>query len=47
VRLLAVLGIVGIWHAAGALRGPLPVTVLVTLGAAALAAWAVAVLRER
>jgi hypothetical protein len=47
VRLLALLGIVGIWHAAEALRGPLVVTALVTLCAAALAAWAVAVLRER
>jgi hypothetical protein len=46
VRLLAVPGLVGIWSAASALGGPLPVTLLVTLGAAALGLWAVAALRS-
>jgi hypothetical protein len=46
VRFLAVLGLVGIWQAAASLGGPLPVTAGFTLGAAALAAWAIAVLRE-
>jgi hypothetical protein len=46
VRLLASLGLVGIWHAAASLGGPLAVTAACTLGAAALGAWAIAVLRE-
>ena len=46
VRLLASLGLVGIWHAAAGLGGPLAVTAAFTLGAAALGAWAIAVLRE-
>jgi hypothetical protein len=46
VRLLAVPGLVGIWSAASALGGPLLLTLLVTAGAAALGAWAVAVLRS-
>jgi hypothetical protein len=46
VRLLAALGLIGIWQAAASLGGPLAVTAAFTLGAAALGAWAVAVLRE-
>ena len=45
VRLLAALALVGIWHAASLLHGPLVVTALLTAGAVALAVWAVAVLR--
>jgi hypothetical protein len=45
VRLIALVGLVGIWQAAASLGAPLVVTALFTLGAAALAAWAVAVLR--
>ena len=46
MRFLAVLGLVGIWQAAASLGGPLPVTAALTLGSAALGAWAIAVLRE-
>jgi hypothetical protein len=46
VRVLAVLGLLGIWEAASLLHGSLLVTALLTLGAAALGAWAVSVLRE-
>jgi len=46
VRLLGVLALVGVWNAASALHGSLVVTLLLTLGAVALAAWAIAVLRE-
>jgi hypothetical protein len=46
VRLFAALGLIGIWQAAASLGGPLPVTAAFTLGAAALGAWAIAVLRE-
>jgi len=46
VRLLAALGLLGIWQAAASLGGPVLVTGLCTLGAAALGAWAIAVLRE-
>ncbi len=46
VRLLGVLALVGIWNAAAALNGSLAVTLLLTLGAVALAAWAIVVLRE-
>jgi hypothetical protein len=46
VRLLVVLALVGIWNAASALRGSLVETLLLTLGAVALAAWAIVVLRE-
>jgi hypothetical protein len=46
VRVLAVLGLVGIWQAASLLHGPLFLTALLTLGAGALGAWAIAVLRE-
>jgi len=46
VRLLAALGLIGIWQAAASLGGPLPVTATFTLGAAAVGAWAIAVLRE-
>jgi hypothetical protein len=46
VRLLASLGLVGIWQTASLLHGPPLVTAALTLGAAALAAWAIAVLRD-
>jgi hypothetical protein len=46
VRLLAAVGLVGIWQAAASLGGPLIVTALFTAAAAALGAWALAVLRE-
>jgi hypothetical protein len=46
VRLLAALGLIGIWEAAASLGGPLPVTAAFTLGAAVLGAWAIAVLHE-
>jgi hypothetical protein len=46
VRLLGVLALVGVWNAASALHGSVVVTLLLTLGAAALAAWAIVVLRE-
>jgi len=46
VRVLGVLALVGFWNAASALQGSLVVTLLLTLGAAALAAWAIVVLRE-
>jgi hypothetical protein len=46
VRLLAALGLIGIWQAAASLGGPLPLTAALTLGSAALGAWALAVLRE-
>jgi hypothetical protein len=45
VRLIALVGLIGIWQAAASLGAPLAVTALFTLGAAALGAWAVAVLR--
>jgi hypothetical protein len=47
VRVIAILGLVGLWQAASLLRGSLLVTALLTIGAAALAAWAIAVLREQ
>jgi hypothetical protein len=47
VRILTLLALLGIWEAASSvLKGSLAVTALVTLGAAALGAWAIAVLRE-
>jgi len=47
VRVVMLLGLLGIWEAASSLlAAPLAVTALVTLGAAALGAWALAVLRE-
>jgi hypothetical protein len=46
VRLLALLGLVGIWHAASLLHGSIFVTATFTLGAAVLAVWAIAVLRD-
>ena len=46
MRLLGVLALVGFWNAASALHGSVVVTLLLTLGAAALAVWAIAVLRE-
>jgi hypothetical protein len=47
VRIVMLLALLGIWKAAASLLGaPLAVTALVTLGAAALGAWALAVLRE-
>jgi hypothetical protein len=46
VRLVALLGLVGIWHAASLLRGSLLVTAGFTLGAVVLAVWAIATLRD-
>jgi hypothetical protein len=47
VRIVMLLSLLGIWKTAASLLGaPLAVTALVTLGAAALGAWALAVLRE-
>lgn len=46
MRLLGLLALVGVWNAASALHGSLVVTLLLTLGAIALAAWAIVVLRE-
>jgi hypothetical protein len=47
VRLLALLGLVGIWQAAASLGGPPIVAAACTCGAALLGAWALAALRER
>jgi hypothetical protein len=47
VRILMLLALLGIWKTASSvLEAPLGVTALITLGAAALGAWAIAVLRE-
>ena len=46
VRLVALMGLVGIWHAASLLHGSTFVTAAFTVGAAGLAAWAIAVLRD-
>jgi hypothetical protein len=46
VRLVGALALVGIWQAASLLHGSVVVTAACTLGAAALGAWALAVLRE-
>jgi hypothetical protein len=47
VRIVMLLALLGIWKASSSLLGaPLAVTALVTLGAAALGAWALGVLRE-
>ncbi|HEY8316890.1 MAG TPA: hypothetical protein VIG35_08510 [Gaiellaceae bacterium] len=45
MRLLALVGLAGIWQTASLLHGSPVVTAAFTLGAAALAAWAIAVLR--
>ena len=46
VRLLSLVGVVGLWQAAASLGAPLLVTALLTAGAAALGVWALAVLRD-
>jgi hypothetical protein len=46
VRILALPGLVGIWHTASLLHGSTVVTAAFTLGAAVLAVWALAVLRD-
>jgi hypothetical protein len=46
VRIVALLGLVGIWHAASLLHGSTFVTASFTAGAAALGFWAIAVLRD-
>ena len=46
MRVLGLLALPGIWQTASLLHGPVVVTVLFTLGAAALGGWAFAVLRE-
>jgi hypothetical protein len=46
VRLVALLGLVGIWHAASLLHGSTFVTAGLTVGALALGLWAITVLRD-
>lgn len=46
MRLLGVLALVGIWHAASLLHGSPVVTAMLTLGAALLGIWALVVLRD-
>jgi hypothetical protein len=46
VRLVGLLGLVGIWHAASLLHGSTFVTAAFTLGALALGLWAITVLRD-
>jgi hypothetical protein len=46
VRLLALVGLVGIWQAASLLHGSTFVTASFTLGAAALGLWALSALHE-
>jgi hypothetical protein len=46
VRLVALVGLVGIWHAASLLDGSTLVTGAFTLGAVVLALWAIATLRD-
>jgi hypothetical protein len=46
VRALGLLALPGIWQTASLLHGSPLVTLLFTLGAAALGIWAIAVLRE-
>jgi hypothetical protein len=46
MRLVGLLGLVGIWHAASLLHGPTIVTAAFTLGALALGLWAITVLRD-
>jgi len=46
VRLLSLLGLVGLWSAASSLGGSFVVTALFTAGAVALGLWALAALRE-
>jgi hypothetical protein len=46
VRLVALLGLVGIWHAASLLHGPTFVTASFTLGALVLGLWAITALRD-
>jgi hypothetical protein len=47
MRILMLLALLGIWETASTLlEAPFAVTALVTLGAAALGAWAIAVMRE-
>jgi hypothetical protein len=46
VRLVGLLGLVGIWHAASLLHGSTFVTASLTLGALALGVWAIAALRD-
>jgi hypothetical protein len=47
VRIAALLGLAGIWHAASLLHGSIFVTAAFTLGAAAIGVWAVTALRDR
>jgi hypothetical protein len=48
VRLLGLLGVIGIWQAASSLlASSILVTALFTTGAALLGAWAIAVLRQQ
>jgi hypothetical protein len=47
VRLLALVGLVGIWQAAASLGAPPLATAACTAGAALLGAWALVALREQ
>jgi hypothetical protein len=46
VRLVALVGLAGIWHAASLLDGSTFVTASFTLGALVLGLWAITVLRD-
>jgi hypothetical protein len=46
VRLVALLGLVGIWHAASLLHGSTFVTAAFTVGALVLGLWAITTLRD-
>jgi hypothetical protein len=46
VRIVALAGLVGIWHAASLLHGSTFVTASFTLGALVLGLWAITVLRN-
>jgi hypothetical protein len=46
VRIVALLGLVGIWHAASLLHGSTFVTASFTVGALVLGLWAITVLRN-
>ena len=47
MRLVCAVGVIGIWEAAAALGGPLPLTIVATALASLAGVWAIAALRER
>jgi hypothetical protein len=47
MRLVCAVGVIGIWQAAAALGGPLPLTILATGLASLAGVWAIAALRDR